>query len=173
MGYSFSIIHALAYSFIGMQTLYLGVYYPVYWNTAYLIVNSGALGGDEDDDGDKQDGTDYKKIAKAIGQIRSAGIKVSLADINRSEFGFVPDPENNQILFGMKGMLNVGDDIIEEIIAKRPYVSPRDFVNKVKPNKQVMISLIKGGAFDNLMDRKECMVWYLWDNCDKKKKITL
>jgi len=173
MGYSFSIIHALAYSFIGMQTLYLGVYYPVYWNTAYLIVNSGALGGDEDDDGDKQDGTDYKKIAKAIGQIRGAGIKVSLADINRSEFGFVPDPENNQILFGMKGMLNVGDDIIEEIISHRPYVSPRDFINKVKPNKQVMISLIKGGAFDNLIDRKECMVWYLWDNCDKKKKITL
>jgi DNA polymerase-3 subunit alpha len=67
MGYSFSIIHALAYSFIGMQTLYLGVYYPIYWNTAYLIVNSGALGGDEDDDGDKQDGTDYKKVAKAIG----------------------------------------------------------------------------------------------------------
>jgi len=173
MGYSFSIIHALAYSFIGMQTLYLGVYYPVYWNTAYLIVNSGALGGDEDDDGDKQDGTDYKKIAKAIGQIRAAGIQVSLADINRSEFGFVPDPENNQILFGMKGMLNVGDDIIEEIISHRPYVSPRDFINKVKPNKQVMISLIKGGAFDNLMDRKECMAWYLWENCDRKKRITL
>ena len=173
MGYSFSIIHALAYSFIGMQTLYLGVYYPVYWNTAYLIVNSGALGGDEDDDGDKQDGTDYKKIAKAIGQIRAAGIQVSLADINRSEFGFVPDPENNQILFGMKGMLNVGDDIIEEIISHRPYISPRDFINKVKPNKQVMISLIKGGAFDNLIDRKECMAWYLWENCDKKKKITL
>jgi hypothetical protein len=36
-----------------MQTLYLGVYYPVYWNTAYLIVNSGELGGDEDEDGDK------------------------------------------------------------------------------------------------------------------------
>ena len=173
MGYSFSIIHALAYSFIGMQTLYLGVYYPVYWNTAYLIVNSGALGDDEDDDGDKQDGTDYKKIAKAIGQIRAAGIKVSLADINRSEFGFVPDPENNQILFGMKGMLNVGDDIIEEIISHRPYISPRDFINKVKPNKQVMISLIKGGAFDNLIDRKECMAWYLWENCDKKKRITL
>ena len=173
MGYSFSIIHALAYSFIGMQTLYLGVYYPVYWNTAYLIVNSGALGGDEDDDGDKQDGTDYKKIAKAIGQIRSAGIKVSLADINRSEFGFVPDPENNQILFGMKGILNVGDDIIEEIINHRPYISPRDFINKVKPNKQVMISLIKGGAFDNLMERKECMAWYLWETCDKKKKVNL
>ena len=73
----------------------------------------------------------------------------------------------------MKGMLNVGDDIIEEIINHRPYVSPRDFINKINPKKNVMISLIKGGAFDHMMDRKECMAWYLWENCDKKKKITL
>ena len=36
-----------------------------------------------------------------------------------------------------------------------------------------MISLIKGGAFDNMMDRKECMVWYLWETSDRKKRITL
>ena len=157
-----------------MQTLYLGTHFnPVYWNTAYLIVNSGALDNGEDEDNDKQDGTNYTKLAKAIGQIRAAGIQVSLADINRSEFGFVPDPENNQILFGMKGMLNVGDDIIEEIISNRPYVSPRDFVNKVKPKKNVMMSLIKGGAFDKMMDRKECMAWYIWETCDKKQKVNL
>lgn len=176
MGYSFSIIHALAYSFIGMQTLYLATNFnPIYWNTAYLIVNSGSLEDDEDEniDDDKQESTNYTKMAKAIGQIRSAGIKVSLADINKSFFGFLPDTENNQILFGMKGMLNVGDDVVEKIIENRPYVSPRDFLNKVQLNKQAMISLIKGGAFDNMMDRKECMAWYIWETCDKKSRITL
>ena len=79
---------------------------PIYWNTACLIVNSGAT--DEEAGGQ----TDYGKIAKAIGDIISSGIKVSLANINKSGFGFAPDVENNQILFGMKGMLNVGDDII-------------------------------------------------------------
>ena len=173
MGYSFSVIHALAYSFIGMQTLYLATHFnPVYWNTAYLIVNSGSL-EDEDADDDKQAGTNYTKVAKAIGQIRAAGIQVSLADINRSQFSFVPDPENNQILFGMKGMLNMGDDVILQIIQNRPYTSPKDFLYKVSPNRQVMISLIKGGAFDNMMDRKECMAWYLWETCDKKKKVNL
>ena len=88
-------------------------------------------------------------------------------------FGFEPDPENNQILFGMKGMLNIGDDIIEKIIERRPYVSPKDFLRKIDPNKQVMVSLIKGGAFDNMMDRKECMAWYLWSTCDKKKRVNL
>jgi DNA polymerase-3 subunit alpha len=36
-----------------------------------------------------------------------------------------------------------------------------------------MVSLIKAGAFDNMMDRKICMGWYLWETCDKKKRITL
>ena len=59
-----------------------------------------------------------QKIAKAIGDIRSVGIKVSLVDINKSDFGFKPDPVNNQILFGLKGLLNVGDDVIVSIIKK-------------------------------------------------------
>ena len=117
--------------------------------------------------------TDYGKIAKAIGDIRTAGIQVSLANVNKSVFGFAPDVENNRILFGLKGLLNVGDDIVTEIIEKRPYVSPRDFLNKVKPSKQAMISLIKSGAFDEMMDRKLCMAWYIWETCDKKSRITL
>ena len=44
MGYSFSIIHALAYSFIGFQTAYIATRWnPIYWDTACLVVNSGSL----------------------------------------------------------------------------------------------------------------------------------
>lgn len=168
MGYSFSIIHALAYSFVGMQTLYLATHFnSIYWNTACLIANSGAL------DPEKGDSTDYSKIAKAIGAIQSAGIKVSLVDINHSDFGFAPDVTNNQILFGLKGILNVGDDIVETIIQNRPYSSLKDFVQKVKPNKQAMIALIKSGAFDSFCDRKFAMAWYIWETCDKKSRLTL
>lgn len=88
-------------------------------------------------------------------------------------FGFVPDVEGNQILFGLKGMLNVGDDIITEIINGRPYKSPKDFYCRIHPKKQAMISLIKGGAFDSMMDRKLCMAWYLWEVCDKKSDLNL
>ncbi len=179
MGYSFSIIHALAYSFVGVQTLYLATSFnPIYWDTAYLIVNSGSLDiepidEDDEDDDVKKDGSNYTKMAKAIGAVRSAGIKVSLADINKSGYGFVPDVENNEILFGLKGMLNVGDEVVEQIIENRPYVSPLDFINKVNPKKNTMISLIKGGAFDHMLDRKVCMAWYLWQTCDKKKQLNL
>ena len=168
LGYAFSLNHSLPYSFVGMQSIYFVVNFnQIYWNTACLIVNSGAT--DEEAGGQ----TDYGKIAKAIGDITNAGIKVSLANINKSNFGFAPDVENNQILFGLKGMLNVGDDVVAAIIANRPYASPKDFLQRVKPSKQAMISLIKGGAFDEMEDRKFVMAWYLWETCDKKSRITL
>ena len=85
LGYAFSLNHSLPYSFVGIQSIYFVIKFnPIYWNTACLIVNSGAT--DEEAGGS----TDYGKIAKAIGDIRSAGIKVSLANINKSDFGFIP-----------------------------------------------------------------------------------
>jgi DNA polymerase-3 subunit alpha len=181
--------------------LYIATHWnPIYWDTACLIVNSGSLEDNSEEEvvdifepeGDdlvngvtfedapdkktkvrKTASTDYGKIAKAMGEIISAGINVSLVDINNSDFGFKPDAKNNRILYGMKGMLNVSDNTIKDIIANRPYSSPKDFYYKVRPTKQVMVSLIKGGAFDSMMDRKECMAWYVWETCDKKKRITL
>ena len=201
LGYAFSMNHSLPYSFVGIQAIYLATHFnAIYWNTACLIVNSGALEDNSEEEivdiydpegqdlsegvtfKDLPDGsskvrktasTNYGKIAKAIGDIRAAGINVSLVDINKSTFGFAPDVENNTILFGLKGLLNVGDDVVADIIANRPYLSPRDFLNKVKPGKQAMISLIKGGAFDKMMDRKMCMAWYIWETCDKKSRLTL
>ena len=172
MGYSFSLIHALAYSFIGAQTLYIATHWnPIYWDTACLIVNSASLEDEElDDEGAS---TDYGKVAKALGDIISAGIKVSLVDINKSDFSFKPDVENNQILFGMKALLNINDELVRDIIDKRPYSSPKDFYYRVKPKKQSMISLIKSGAFDSMMERKLCMAWFIWETCDKKSRLTL
>jgi DNA polymerase-3 subunit alpha len=105
--------------------------------------------------------------------MRASGIEIGLPEINSSDFGFKPDVANNKILFGLKGILGVGDDVVLEIISNRPYASPKDFVQKVNPNKQTMISLIKGGAFDEMIDRKFCMAWYLWETCEKKKRLTL
>ena len=181
LGYAFSMNHSLPYSFVGIQSIELATRWdPIYWDTACLIVNSGSLEEGEsddeelDDDGKKKNSsTDYGKIAKAMGDIMSRGIKISLVDINKSGFGFEPDAANNQIMYGLKSMLNVGDELIQDIIAKRPYASPKDFLKKVNPKKPAMISLIKGGAFDNMMERKLCMGWYLWETCDKKSRLTL
>ena len=211
MGYSFSIIHALAYSFIGFQTAYIATNWnPIYWDTACLVVNSGSLEDNSEEElvdiyypeaQDLQEGTtfkdlpdrsgkikktsstDYGKMAKALGEIIDKGIKVSLIDINKSDYGFKPDVENNQILFGMKALSNVGEPVIEQIKTGRPYKSFKDFLNKTNINKTAMINLIKGGAFDNLeLDwanevhtdpRTLIMVYYLSLTSEPKKKLTL
>ena len=179
MGYSFSIIHALAYSFIGYQTAYIATNWnPIYWDTACLVVNSGSL-----EDNEKENGTDYGKIAKALGEILSANIKISLVDINKSDYSFRPDVEHNQILFGMKALGYIGADVVEKIKEGRPYSSLKDFMSRCKLNKTAMINLIKGGAFDNVTSdwakqinvspRILAMAYYLSIVSEPKKRLTL
>ena len=172
MGYSFSVIHALAYSFIGFQTAYIATRWnPIYWDTACLVVNSGSLEDNEDK------GTDYAKVAKAISTIKSKGIKVSLVNINTSNYGFEPDIENNRILYGLKAISNISEDTIEKIKSNRPYNGIKDFMARCPLTKTAMINLIKAGAFDEVdtvfNNRKEIMVYYILQNCDAKKKLNL
>jgi len=165
MGYSFSLIHSLAYSFVGLQTIYLATYFdPVYWNTACLRVDAGL---------DEDASSNYGKIAKAVGNIIHRGIPMSLIDINKSGYMFEPDVETGSIVYGLKGLNGVGGEIIQEIIENRPYEGLVDFQEKVKVKKPVLISLIKSGAFDKFGNREDIMREYVWSICEPKKRITL
>ena len=117
----------------------------------------------------------YGKIASAIGKMMARGINVVLPDINKSEFTFTPDIENNTILFGIKGISRINSSLAKEIIDNRPYSSLNDFLTKVKVNKIPTINLIKTGCFDNLekKDRVQIMTEYIDSISDKKKKLTL
>ena len=169
LGYAFSINHSLPYSFVGIQTLVLAVRYnPVYWNTACLIVNSGAT------DPEAGNSANYGKIAKAIGDITSRGIIVKPVDINVSGYGFKPNVQSGEIYYGLKGLLDVGDDVIDEIIENRPYNSFGEFLVKVpSASKRAIVSLIKSGAFDSFDERKRIMAQYIWKTCDKKARLNL
>ena len=181
-GYGFNASHTLAYSLIALQEMNLATRFPIiYWNCACLINDSGTSVDDDEtcidydelkDEKDKAN-TDYEKLARGIGKMKDFGVQINLVDINKSGFTFVPDAETNTIYCGLKSMLNINDDIVNQIIENRPYSSPKDFYQKVKPKRQAMISLIKGGAFDSMMEREDCMIWYIWETCDKKNKLTL
>jgi DNA polymerase-3 subunit alpha len=171
---SFSRNHTTPYTAIALQELNLYYRYPnIYWNTACLTVNSGSAESDEEE---VQKATDYAKVAIAIGDIQSQGVKVSLADINRSSFSFKPDIYNNEIIFGLKGINGIGDDVVNDIIKNRPYTSIEDLESKVKLNKKAMLNLIKAGAFDNLQkgkERTEIMMAYIHSVSNEKKRLTL
>lgn len=181
--YAFSDPHALAYAMVAYQFAYLATKFnSIYWNTACLIVDSGSLEV-ETIDNKKEKGTDYTKLATALGHVINEGIKISLVDINNSDYSFTPDAIHNQVLFGLKPLSNINEEIIEQIKNNRPYHSLKDFMNRVPIKKLAMISLIKGGAFDELEreraskiglePRIAAMIYYISKICEPKKKLNL
>lgn len=198
MSYSFSEVHSLLYTFIGIQTLVVATKFPsIYWNCACLIVNSQSIEENIDEEGDinseesnSEDDVDeddeevkedkkkprainFGKIASAIGKMGNLGITVTPPNINKSGYTFSPDAANNVIRYGLSGISRVGDEIVKEIIAKRPYENFDDLKNKIKLTKPQLINLIKSGALDDFGDRVELMKSYIDSICDKKQRLTL
>ena len=137
---------------------------------------------DEDDDEEvsevkkkkkKQKTTNYGKIATAIGKMRMSGVEVAPPDINKSTYTFSPDVEHNTIRYGLSGISKVGEEVVKNILANRPYSSVEDFTSKVKVSKPQVINLIKSGAFDSLGNRFEVMDSYIRSVSDQKKRVTL
>lgn len=178
IGYSFSKNHTFPYSCIGLQELNLAYHYPkIYWNTACLSVNAGA---NEDNENNK--GTDYGKIAQAIGHMQGRGVTVALPNVNSAGFGFKPDIENGRIIFGLKGINGIGDEVVHAIIKGRPYDSFDDFLQKMVfiENSTVknghMIQLIKAGAFDELeknVSREDLLRRFVTIISEPKSKLTM
>lgn len=188
-GYAFNAAHTLAYSLIGLQEMNLAHNYPIiFWNTANLIIDSGSgafeTNGEDSDDEDIEENriieeltiedssssVNYGKIASAIGKMQNYGIKVLPPSINKSHYTFTPDLATNSIVYGIKGIMRVGDKVVDDIIEKRPYSSPQDFLKRINVNKPQMVNLIKSGAFDEFQPRRKLMNWYI-DNISGKKKL--
>lgn len=197
MSYAFAEPHALVYSFIGIQILYLAVNYPIiYWNCACLIVNSGSIDYDEDEDWDNEnddiesddsteaesdyDSTkketkrkiDYGKIASAIGKFKSLGLNVAPPNINTSGMAPTPDEKKNVIYYGLRGITKVPMKVVEQILVTRPYSSLKDCLSKTNITKVPMIYLIKAGAFDEIegRPREQILHDYLFYTLDTLKK---
>lgn len=104
-----------------------------------------------------------------------------MVDINKSDYGFKPDVENNEILFGLKALSGINGQTIEHIKAGRPYLNIADFLYRCPLDKRAMINLIKAGAFDKyskeyaaaVHPRVWTMIYYLSKVYDEKKRITL
>lgn len=106
-------------------------------------------------------------MAVAIASVQKEEVKVELPLINSAEFGFKPDVQNNRIIFGLKGINGIGDDIVHAIVQNRIFLSIEDFAHKMLDTKLItkskMIQLIKAGCFTELhsSDRNETMEWFL------------
>lgn len=195
-GYSFSDIHAVAYSYIALQEMNLSYFYPsIAWKCACLSVDAGAV-NEEDyynlvdtgvieltDEEDKRDQNkvQYGKMAAAISRYKEF-TNIELPDINIARFGFTPDIEHNSIMFGMRGISRVGEQNITDIVVNRPYKSLQNFLDKMQTkdgkkliSKDRVVNLIKAGAFDALegKPREQILKEYVLSVCDQKQKLNL
>ncbi len=147
--YAFNKSHSYGYGLVAYQTAWLKAHHPVEYMSALLT--------------SVKDNKD--KTAVYLAECRSMGIDVQVPDVNRSLAEFAPDRsavdgengDRQAIVFGLAAVRNVGESLVERIVADRkatgPFVDIFDFCARVDPvvlNKRTMESLVKGGAFDSL-----------------------
>lgn len=152
----------MAYSIIALQELNLNYKWNrLYWVVGNLEVDSGAYNTESNE------GSNYNKIGQAVSRIQREGIVIANPDINTAEFGFVPDEENNRIIFSLKGINGINTEVAQTIIKNRPYTDFDDFCKRMIDTKIIknsqMLMLIKAGCFLELdsKDRAETMKKYL------------
>ena len=127
------------------QTAWLKAHYP----TEYMAALLTSVKDNKD------------KTAVYLAECRSRGIAVLVPpDVNRSAGRVRPGPlggsaTGQAILFGLAAVRNVGESLVERIVAEReangPFADIFDFCQRVDPvvlNKRTMESLAKSGAFD-------------------------
>ncbi len=140
--------HSTAYAYVTYQTAYLKANYPVEYMSALLTASSGI-----------QDKVDrYRENAQKM------GIGILPPDINRSVEDFLPLGENN-ILFGLSAVKNLGQGAIENILHARSidgeFKSLADFCERVElrtVNRRALETLIYCGAFDLLQSNRRQLV---------------
>jgi DNA polymerase III subunit alpha len=137
--YAFNKAHSAGYGLVSYWTAYLKAKYPSEYMAALLT----SVKDDKD------------KSALYLGECRRMGIKVLPPDVNESDRNYTP--RGTDIRFGLSAIRNVGDNVVDSLIATRRskgrYADFADFLRKIEPtvcNKKVVESLIKAGAFDSL-----------------------
>ncbi|UDY35992.1 DNA polymerase III subunit alpha [Dermatobacter hominis] len=151
--YAFNKSHSYGYGFVAYQTAYLKANYPAEYLSALLTSVKSSL----------------EKAAIYLAECRAIGIEVTVPDVNRSLSDFAPvvpepngdgataDTGSSQILFGLSAVRNVGEGLVELILAERdengPFEDFYDFCQRVNTqvlNKRTIESLIKAGGFDSM-----------------------
>lgn len=155
--YAFNKSHSVAYGFVGYKCCYLSHYFPKEWALGCL-----------------KNLSEKEKIAATLEQCRRRGIKVLAPSINKSNIGFSSNSEN-EIIYGLLAIDNIGNSVVEYILSVRNKVGKfknfkhfydeihskenvNEFSLKVNAkdikscpvNKKCEESLIFAGAFDEL-----------------------
>lgn len=149
-GYGFNKSHAAVYALLTYQTAWLKAHYPAAFMAAVL----------------SSDMAHTDKVVIFVEECRQLGLKLCPPNINKSEYKFSVDDEN-QIIYGLGAVKGMGENAIQSIIEARdtrPFQDLFDFCARVdlrKVTKRVIEALIRSGAMDSFqVERSVLMVSY-------------
>ena len=145
-GYGFNKSHAAAYSVLAYRTGWLKANRPAEFMAANLTNEITSTDG----------------LPAYIAEARRMGIEVDPPDVNRSNVVF--DVVDGRIVFGLKGVKGIGENVARAIVAERDangefrtfmdflmrMLAIKDDMGRVSVPKKAVEVLIKVGAFDNL-----------------------
>ena len=136
-GYGFNKSHSVPYALLAYQTAYLKANYPA----EYLAACLTAVKRDKD------------RTAIFLSEARELGVSVKTPNINVSFEDFTV--RENEILFGLSAVRNVGDITAQKIVQERnvngDFTSIEDFLSRIDSralNKRGVEALIQGGGLD-------------------------
>jgi DNA polymerase III subunit alpha len=140
MGYSYNLSHALSYAYCAMQTLYLKVYYPVYFY-ANLLNSEG----------------NNEKYQNIIADAVANGIQILPPSITKSKYRFTV--EENAIRIGLVALNGFGETAMIELEGFELDKCKTIYEILTKPFKKVNSKafqcLIDTGAFDEFGVERE------------------
>jgi len=137
-GYGFNKSHSAAYALIAYQTAYLKANYTSEFMACLIDLEAH----------------DAEKMSFYLQEAKDLAIGIVPPDINNSAINF--NVVNQQIVFGLQGIKNVGLAALENIIAiraQKPFKDILDFCMRIDlrtSNKRVLENLVCAGAFDSL-----------------------
>lgn len=129
-GYGFNRGHAVAYSTLSAQMLYLKVYYPVQFYAALMSCLKTA--------DDRL--PDYKRDAE------NHGVTIQEVDENGSRENF--SIQGGKIYWGLSKVKGIGDEMAGRIVASQPYSGFDDFLNRFGTEANVVKPMLGLRVFD-------------------------
>ncbi|MGE0799657.1 MAG: DNA polymerase III subunit alpha [Lautropia sp.] len=138
--YGFNKSHTAAYAVVTYHTAWLKAHYPAEFMAATL----------------SSDMDDTDKVQQFVRDAQANGVKVSIPDINRSNYRFEPE-DATTIRYGLGGIKGTGQSAVENIVAVRaaggPFVDLYDFCDRIDRklvNRRAVEALVRAGAFDSI-----------------------
>ncbi len=143
-GYSFSKAHSASYAVESYQSLYLKAYYPLEFITA--VINN--FGG-------------FYNTWVYFNEAKRLGAKLMLPNINHSLY--LTNIEDDEIYIGFIHLRSFDKNIAKQLVKERLnnglFLNLADFISRVVIGIEVLLILIRSGAFNEINDNKSALMW--------------